>query len=472
MQVVHTGYTSTPTIELTWGLILASARNLIAENTSLRGGGWQQSVGDDMAGRTLGVVGLGNVGGAVAQIGNAFGMKVIAWSQNLTTERAAEVGAALVTKDELFQEADIVSIHLVLSDRTRGLVGAAELALMKPTARLINTSRGPIVVEADLVAALKDKKIAGAAIDVFDQEPLPLDHPLRSLPNLLATPHIGYVSRGLYERFYQDTVANIRRWLESQAAGLTRAAALGATIMTKLQGKVAVVTGGASGIGFAIAKRFVDEGAFVFITGRRQKELDEAVKAIGGNVVGVQGDVSKLQDLDRLYETVKAKGKIDVLVANAGVGEFAPLASLTEEHFDKLFDLNVKGTLFTVQKALTLLNDGGSIILIGSVASVKGTPAFGAYGATKAAVRNLVRAWTVELKDRRIRSNVLSPGPIKTPLVDRQPPEAIARILATIPMGRMGEPDEVAKAAVFLASDDSSFVTGIELFVDGGRGQV
>jgi NAD(P)-dependent dehydrogenase (short-subunit alcohol dehydrogenase family) len=191
--------------------------------------------------------------------------------------------------------------------------------------------------------------------------------------------------------------------------------------MTKLQGKVAVVTGGAAGIGFATAKRFVDEGAFVFITGRRQKELGEAVKAIGGNVVGVQGDVSKLQNLDRLYETVKAKGKIDVLVANAGVGEFAPLASLTEEHFDKLFDLNVKGTLFTVQKALTLMNDGGSIILIGSVASVKGTPAFGAYGATKAAVRNLVRAWTVELTDRRIRSNVLSPSPIKTPLVDRQP---------------------------------------------------
>ena len=155
VQVVHTGYTSAPTIELTWALILGSARNLVAENTSLRGGGWQQSVGDDMAGRTLGVLGLGNVGGAVAQIGNAFGMKVIAWSQNLTTERAAEVGATLVTKDELFQEADVVSIHLVLSGRTRGLVGAAELALMKPTARLVNTSRGPIVVEADLIAALK-----------------------------------------------------------------------------------------------------------------------------------------------------------------------------------------------------------------------------------------------------------------------------------------------------------------------------
>jgi phosphoglycerate dehydrogenase-like enzyme len=219
VQVVHTGYTSTPTIELTWALILASARNLIAENTSLRGGGWQQSVGDDMTGRTLGLLGLGHVGSAVAKIGNAFGMKVIAWSQNLTTERASEVGAALVSKDELFQEADVVSIHLVLSGRTRGLVGAAELGLMKPTARLINTSRGPIVVEADLVAALKDKKIAGAAIDVFDQEPLPLDHPLRALPNLLATPHIGYVSRGLYERFYQDTVAHIRNWLDGQIAG-------------------------------------------------------------------------------------------------------------------------------------------------------------------------------------------------------------------------------------------------------------
>jgi phosphoglycerate dehydrogenase-like enzyme len=218
VQVVHTGYSSTPTIEFTWALILGGARNLVGENMSLRSGGWQQSVGDDMAGRTLGVVGLGNVGGAVARIGAAFGMKVIAWSQNLTSERAAEVGATLVTKDELFQQADVVSIHLVLSGRTRGLVGAAELALMKPTARLINTSRGPVVVEADLVAALRDKKIAGAAIDVFDEEPLPLDHPFRSLPNLLATPHIGYVSRGLYERFYRDTVANIRNWLDGQAA--------------------------------------------------------------------------------------------------------------------------------------------------------------------------------------------------------------------------------------------------------------
>ncbi len=217
VQVAHTGYTSAPTIELTWALILGSARNLVAENASLRGGGWQRSVGDDMAGRTLGVLGLGNVGGAVGRIGAAFGMKVIAWSQNLAAERAAEVGTTLVSKDELFQEADVVSIHLVLSGRTRGLVGGAELALMKPTARLINTSRGPIVVEADLIRALKDKTIAGAAIDVFDQEPLPLEHPFRSLPNLLATPHIGYVSRGLYERFYQDTVENIARWLDGQA---------------------------------------------------------------------------------------------------------------------------------------------------------------------------------------------------------------------------------------------------------------
>jgi NAD(P)-dependent dehydrogenase (short-subunit alcohol dehydrogenase family) len=241
----------------------------------------------------------------------------------------------------------------------------------------------------------------------------------------------------------------------------------------KLQGKVAVITGGTTGIGFAAAKLFVEEGAYVFITGRRQKELDEAVKAIGDNVTGVQGDVSKLADLDRLYETVKAEGRrIDVVFANAGLGEFAALGSITEEHFDRLFNINVKGALFTVQKALPLLNDGGSIILTGSVASAKGTPGFWVYGATKAAIRNFVRAWTIELKDRRIRSNVLSPGPTETPLVDHQPPEAIARIVSTIPMGRMGSPEEIAKAALFLASDDSSFVTGIELFVDGGRAQI
>jgi NAD(P)-dependent dehydrogenase (short-subunit alcohol dehydrogenase family) len=243
--------------------------------------------------------------------------------------------------------------------------------------------------------------------------------------------------------------------------------------MGKLQGRVAVITGGTEGIGLATAKLFVNEGAFVFITGRRQKELDEAVKAIGTNVSGVQGDVAKLADLDRLYETVsQVKGRIDIVFANAGVAEFAPLGSITEEHFDKLFSINVRGTLFTVQKALPLLNDGGSIILTGSVAAVKGTPAFGVYGASKAAVRNFVRAWTVELKDRRIRSNVLSPGPTETPILDQQPADAIARIVSTIPMGRMGEADEIAKAALFLASDDSSFVTGIELFVDGGRAQV
>jgi phosphoglycerate dehydrogenase-like enzyme len=216
IEVVHTSYSSTPTIELTWALILASVRNLIAESASLRAGGWQNLIGDDLAGRTLGVLGLGNIGGAVARIGKAFGMEVIAWSENLTTERAAKVGAALVSKEELFRQADILTIHLVLSSRTRGLVSASELALMKPAARLVNTSRGPIVIEADLIAVLQSGKIAGAALDVFEQEPLPPDHPYRSLPNLLATPHIGYVSRDLYARFYQDTVNNIRQWLVRQ----------------------------------------------------------------------------------------------------------------------------------------------------------------------------------------------------------------------------------------------------------------
>jgi NAD(P)-dependent dehydrogenase (short-subunit alcohol dehydrogenase family) len=240
----------------------------------------------------------------------------------------------------------------------------------------------------------------------------------------------------------------------------------------KLQGKVAVITGGTTGIGFATAKLFVNEGAYVFITGRRQKELDEAVQAIGDNVTGIQGDVAKLADLDRLYEALKSKGRIDVVFANAGVAEFAPLGKITEEHFDRLFNINVKGTLFTVQKALPLVNDGGSIIINGSVASLKGTPAFGVYGATKAALRSFARTWSWDLKYRHIRSNVISPGPTDTPAIDGQPAEAIARIVSTIPMGRMGEPDEIAKAALFLASDDSSFVTGIELFVDGGRGQV
>jgi len=186
----------------------------------------------------------------------------------------------------------------------------------------------------------------------------------------------------------------------------------------KLQGKMAVITGGTSGIGLATAKLFVKEGAYVFITGRRQKELGAAVKAIGANVTGVHGDVARLADLDRLFDAVATKGRIDVVFANAGAAEFAPLGKITEEHFDKLFDTNVKGTLFTVQKALALMNDGGSIILNGSVASVKGTPAFGVYGATKAALRSFVRTWTSDLKDRHIRSNVVSPGPTDTPIVD------------------------------------------------------
>src|SRR5271154_151587 len=241
----------------------------------------------------------------------------------------------------------------------------------------------------------------------------------------------------------------------------------------KLKGKTAVITGGTEGIGLATAKLFVKEGAYVFITGRRQKELDEAVKAIGTNVSGVQGDIAQLADLDRLYETVSnVKGRIDIVFANAGFGEFVPFGAVTEEHFDKLFNINVRGTLFTAQKALPLLNDGGSIILTGSVASIKGTPAFGVYGASKAAIRNLVRAWTVELKDRGIRSNVLSPGPTDTAPVAAAPPDKMTQLVSTIPMGRLGQTYEIARAALFLASNDSSFVTGIELFVDGGRAQI
>jgi phosphoglycerate dehydrogenase-like enzyme len=216
ITVAHTGYFGAPTVELTWALILAGARHITAEANALRRGEWQHCIGDDMAGHTLGVMGLGNVGSKVAKVGLAFGMKVIAWSQNLTLEKAAAAGATLVSKETLLQQADIVSVHLVLSDRTRGLVGAAELALMKPSARLVNTSRGPIVVEAALIEALAAGRIAGAAIDVYDTEPLPLDHPYRKISNLLATPHIGYVSRDLYERFYRDTVSNIVAWLDAR----------------------------------------------------------------------------------------------------------------------------------------------------------------------------------------------------------------------------------------------------------------
>src|SRR5260370_33264921 len=214
------------------------------------------------------------------------------------------------------------------------------------------------------------------------------------------------------------------------------------TVPKKLEGKIAVVTGGTEGIGLATAKLFVKEGAYVFVTGRRQKELDEAVKAIDSNVSGVQGDIAKIADLDRLYQTVsKVKGRIDIVFANAGVGEFVPFGAVTEEHFDKLFHINVRGTLFTVQKALPLLKDGGSIILNGSVARVKGTAAFGVYAARKAAIRSSLRTWTTDLKDRRIRSNVVSPGPINTPLASRQSADVIARIVSPVPLGRWGAPE-------------------------------
>ena len=253
--------------------------------------------------------------------------------------------------------------------------------------------------------------------------------------------------------------------------------------MKKLDGKIAVITGGNSGIGLATAQRFVAEGAYVFITGRRQGELDSAVRQIGKNVTGVQGDVSNLADLDRLYVAVKEKkGRIDILFANAGVGEFATLVAITEEHFDKTFGINVKGLLFTVQKALPLFQDGGSIILTASTAASKGVEGFSVYNATKAAIRSFARTWTVELKQRKIRINAISPGPIDTSasrlslsgLVQsvQQSEQLKKNLVSTVPLGRMGSPDEVAKVASFLASDDSSYVTGIELFVDGGAAQI
>jgi phosphoglycerate dehydrogenase-like enzyme len=213
ISITGTGYRSTPTIEMTWALILASARHIVLESNSVRHGGWQTSIGRELGGRTLGVLGLGNIGAQVARIGLAFGMKVIAWSQNMTAEIAKAAGATLVAKEELFREADVVTIHLVLSARTRGLVGAAELALMKPTSWLVNTSRGPIVDESALIQALESRAIAGAAIDVFSIEPLPADHPFRRLDNVLATPHIGYVAEDLYRTFYGDTATAVTAWL-------------------------------------------------------------------------------------------------------------------------------------------------------------------------------------------------------------------------------------------------------------------
>lgn len=246
----------------------------------------------------------------------------------------------------------------------------------------------------------------------------------------------------------------------------------------KLKGKIALITGGTTGIGLASAKQFAAEGATVFITGRRQAELDAAVDAIGAAAHGIQGDVSKLEDLDRIFAEIKAKaGHLDVVFANAGGGDMMPLEAITEEHFDRIFDVNVKGAVFTVQKSLPLLKDGGAILLTASTVSVKGTPNFSVYSASKAAVRNFARSWLLDLAPRKIRVNAISPGPIHTPgltgLAPQGQEEGLLGYLTTlVPTGRLGQPSEVAKAAVFLASDDASFVNGIELFVDGGQAQI
>jgi len=246
----------------------------------------------------------------------------------------------------------------------------------------------------------------------------------------------------------------------------------------KLAGKIALITGGSSGLGLATAKRFVAEGAHVFITGRRQPELDAAVKEIDRNVTAVRGDVSNLADLDRLFATIQEqKGRLDILFANAGGGAFAPLEQVTEAQFDKYFGINVKGTLFTVQKALPLMSAGGVIVINGSMVSIKGIPGFGVYAATKAALRSFARTWSVDLKERRIRVNVVSPGTVVTPayhtlLTPEQIEGFTAQAAATTPLGRVGTADEIARAVVFLASDDSSFVDGAELFVDGGAAQI
>jgi len=249
--------------------------------------------------------------------------------------------------------------------------------------------------------------------------------------------------------------------------------------MGKLSGKVAVVTGANSGIGLATAKRFAQEGARVFMSGRRQRELDAAVAEVGENARGIQGDVSNLADLDRLFAIVKEEaGTIDVLFANAGGGEFAALGEITEEHFDKTFATNVKGTLFTVQKALPLLKDGASVILTGSTTEVTGGPSFSVYSASKAAIRNFARSWILDLAPRKIRVNVLVPGATSTPgwhglaTSEEASKEMIKFVQTTTPLGRLGDPSETASAALFLASDDSSFVTGSELFVDGGSAQI
>jgi NAD(P)-dependent dehydrogenase (short-subunit alcohol dehydrogenase family) len=247
--------------------------------------------------------------------------------------------------------------------------------------------------------------------------------------------------------------------------------------MGKLDGKVAVVTGGSSGIGLAAARRLAADGAHVFITGRREQELEDAVAAIGGNVTAVRGDVANLADLDRLFATVKeSKGRIDVLFANAGVAESTPLGTITEQQFDRMFDINVKGALFTIQKALPLLAEGASVILSSSIVGSKGGAARSVYSATKAALRSFARTWTTDLKDRHIRVNVVSPGPIDTPglqgLAGTNSEGLSTTFRDRVPLGRVGRPEDIASAVAFLASDDASFITGTELFVDGGLAQV
>jgi NAD(P)-dependent dehydrogenase (short-subunit alcohol dehydrogenase family) len=247
--------------------------------------------------------------------------------------------------------------------------------------------------------------------------------------------------------------------------------------MSRLKGKVALVTGGNGGIGLATAKRFVAEGATVFITGRRQKELDSAVREIGAGVVAIQGDITNPADLDRMFATIRERsGRLDILFANAGVGEFVPLGQITEAHFDRIFGINVKGTVFTVQKALPLMRDGGTIVINGSMVSIKGMAAFSVYAATKAALRSFARTWSMDLKGRGIRINVVSPGTVITPgyknLGDAQINQIIEGVAATTPLGRVGTTDEIASAVVFLASDESSYMTGADLFVDGGAAQI
>lgn len=249
--------------------------------------------------------------------------------------------------------------------------------------------------------------------------------------------------------------------------------------MSKLAGKVALITGGNSGMGLATAQLFAREGAKVIITRRRQKETEEAAQSAGDNVEGFVGDIANLADLDRLHDHLaKIYGKVDIIFANAGIGDFVPFGQVTEEQFDRVFAVNVKGTFFTVQKLLPLIPDGGSVILNGSNASIKGMEAFSTYSATKAALRSFARTWTTDLKARKIRVNVLSPGPIDTPifgkagLTDEQIEGFKSQIALQVPLGRIGHVDEIALPALFLASDDSSFVTGTELFVDGGMAQV